>query len=123
MQDAVHPNVRGITATARAILRELRARKALGYQNGDPERLEPATVAERSGMGSAEWRIVCNWGRSFYRWVALFRFDPTEHNRTFQQFDDCEKAIAAGKPPHPNPFPALSLEPLHPRSSHDLPLP
>ena len=112
MHDGVHPSVRGIARTAEAVLRELRARRAFGWDQGDPPALDPAPVASHFGMDADRWRSVCDWGRSFYRWVAGFRFDPAPHLAKARRFEESAQFIAEGESPETIDFPPLSLQPL-----------
>jgi hypothetical protein len=112
MQDGVHPSLRGITALAQAVLGALRSRQAFGWREGDAPALDPAPVAEHFGMNAERWHSVCDWGRSFYRWVAGFRFDPADHLAKAKRFEECDRLIAGGQSPDATGFAPLSLRPL-----------
>ncbi len=123
MQDGHHASIRGITALSRAILRELRARKAFGWDSGPAPDLDPAAIAGHFGMDRGRWVSACDWGRSFYRWVAGFRFDPREHLAKAGKFEESGRRIAAGEAPGSTGFVPLRLDPLPPdgpdRPQHD----
>jgi hypothetical protein len=112
MQDGHHASLRGIDAISRSILRELRARGALDWTAGDVPQIEPADVAEHFGLDRSRWLAVCDWGRTFYRWVSGFRFDVAEHVTNAERFEECSRKIAAGEAPDALGFERLSLRPL-----------
>lgn len=112
MQDAVHLSLRGMTATAQAVLRELRSRQALGWRRGDAPSLDVAGVAARFGVGLKEWQTVCGWGQGYYQWASGLRFDPSEHIIKARKFGECKKRLAEGTPPGAIGFAPLSLAPL-----------
>jgi hypothetical protein len=112
MQDGHHASLRGIAAISRAILRGLKTRGALGWAAGDVPPIEPVEVADHFRLDRSRWLIVCDWGRTFYRWVAGFRFDPAEHRANAERFEECTRRIAAGEAPDALGFERLSLRPL-----------
>ena len=116
MQDGHHASLRGITALSRAVLRELRNHQAFGWKSGEPPDLDPAEVAAHFQMDQAKWSSVCDWGRTFYRWVAGFRFDPAEHLARAARFEENGRKIAEGQSPEATGFAPLSLRPLPPDS-------
>ncbi len=97
MQDGHHASLRGIAAISREVLAQLRGRGAFGWIEGDIPQLDPADVATRFGLDRSRWMSVCDWGRTFYRWVAGFRFDPTEHVANAERFEASGRRIAAGE--------------------------
>jgi hypothetical protein len=112
MQDGHHASLRGISAIARAILAGLRSRSALGWKEGGVSAIDPADVAAHFGLDRDRWVVVCDWGRTFYRWVAGFRFDPAEHVANAERFEECRRRIAEGEHPDALGFERLSLRPL-----------
>jgi hypothetical protein len=115
MQDGHHASLRGITAIGREVLAQLRARGSLGWVEGDVPPLEPAEVAAHFGLDRSRWVSICDWGRTFYRWVAGFRFDPSEHVANAERFEVAGRRVAAGEEPDAISFDRLSLRPLPPR--------
>jgi hypothetical protein len=115
MQDGHHASLRGITAIGREVLAQLRARGSLGWVEGDVPSLEPAEVAAHFGLDRSRWLSVCDWGRTFYRWVAEFRFDPSEHVANAERFEGAGRRVAAGEGPDTLSLDRLSLRPLPPR--------
>ena len=114
MQDGHHASLRGITALSRAILREIRARRAFGWDAGTAPDLDPAGVASHFGVDSGRWVSACDWGRSFYRWVAGFRFESQEHLARARRFEESGRRIASGEAPDSTGFVPLRLDPLPP---------
>lgn len=117
MQDGHHASLRGITALSRAVLLALRERGAFGWNSGEAPALEPAAVAVDFGIDSRRWTVVCDWGRTFYRWVAGFRFDPAEHLANAERFEECGRRLAEGEAPDSLGFDRLSLRPIGAGSS------
>jgi hypothetical protein len=112
MQDGHHASLRGITAISREVLGQLRSRGAFVWIEGGVPSLQPAEVAEHFGLDRSRWVMICDWGRTFYRWVAGFRFDPTEHIANAERFEESGRRIAAGEGPEVMHFGRLSLDPL-----------
>jgi hypothetical protein len=112
MQDGQHPSLRGMTALGRAILRALAARGAFGLSRASEPEIDLADCAEHFTLDAECWSRVCDWGRSYYRWTALFRFDPQERAAKARRFEELRDAFDAGRPVFPTDFPPLSLEPL-----------
>ena len=119
MQDGVHPSLRGMTALAQAILREMRSRRAFGWSRGEPPNLEVASVATQFRLGSKEWQAVCRWGQGYFQWASGIRFDPSEHLLKARKFEECKKLLSAGKSPDATGFAPLSLQPLSNPTSDD----
>ena len=117
MQDGHHASLRGITALSRAVLRELRRRGAFDWREGEVPALDPARVALDFNIDAGRWIAVCDWGRTFYRWVAGFRFDPAEHLANAERFEEAGRRIAAGEPPDALGFDRLSLRRFGPSPS------
>jgi hypothetical protein len=112
MQDGHHASLRGIVALARAVLGALRTRGEFGWRAGPVPALDPAQVAAESGMDRDRWLTVCDWGRAFYRRVAEYRFDGSEHIANAVRFEQSRRRIAAGEAPRAVPFDRLSVRPL-----------
>ncbi len=112
MQDGHHPSLRGTCALARAVLVGLRGRHAFGLGDDAVFSVQPVHVGRQFGMTSARWQSVCDWGRSFYRWVSGFRFDPSEHEALARRFEECERRLKEGEPVESLDFAPLSLAPL-----------
>ncbi|HEY2157335.1 MAG TPA: hypothetical protein VGH33_17030, partial [Isosphaeraceae bacterium] len=114
MQDGHHASLRGIAAISRDVLGRLRSRGTFKWNEGGVALLEPAGIAAHFGLDRSRWVAVCDWGRTFYRWVAGFRFDPAEHVANAERFEESGRRIAAGEEPEAMGFDRLSLRPLPP---------
>jgi hypothetical protein len=112
MQDGQHPSLRGMAALGRAVVRALEARRAFGLGGSVDVVIEPRSCVARYGVDAKRWSSVCDWGRSFYRWTADFRFDPRERDAKARRFEELRDAFDADQPVFPTNFPPLSLEPL-----------
>lgn len=112
MQDGHHASLRGMVAISREVLGRLRECACFGWSEGEVPLLEPAEVCWHFGLDRSRWVAICDWGRTFYRWVSGFRFDPSEHVANAERFEESGRRIAAGEEPESLRFDRLSLRPL-----------
>jgi hypothetical protein len=101
--DAMHPSLIGYTELARAILRGLHARRALGWDQAAsaPEPvLTPADCARHFGMDPERWRVVCHYSAEFYHYAAVVRFDPSARKADEARYEEARRQIQSGTDPN-----------------------
>ncbi len=117
--DGMHPSLRGIIALSQAILRELHARRALGWPEGSaPPTIDPGLVARHYKLGSYAWSKLCHWGIMFYDKTGASRYDSSERYAKQDAFGKAADRIDAGAAAEsvglpgigiPEPVPALPV--------------
>jgi hypothetical protein len=105
--DAVHPVLRSYAALSQAILRELRAREALGWRSGPAPAVDPAECASHFGLDAAVWTTVCERSSEFYRYSAITRYDPFSRLARARRYAEAGQEIAAGTAPEAAGIPGL----------------
>jgi tetratricopeptide (TPR) repeat protein len=109
--DAVHPVLRSYAALSQAILRELRARKALGWQGGPAPTVDPTECAAHFGLDAAKWAVACERSSEFYRYSAITRYDPFQRMAWANRYGDAGHQIASGTAPDATGVPGLGCRP------------
>jgi hypothetical protein len=108
--DAHHPSLRGQVALARAILDQLRTRRAFGWPEGVPcPRIDLAECVRHFAIDADVWQTVCARSSTFYRDFAAMRHDPTERRAKQARYERAGRQIAAGVPPARTGIPSLAV--------------
>jgi len=111
--DGFHPSLEGHVALAEAVLAELKARGAFGWQDSTPApRIDLAECAAHFGVGMVAWRGVCNFARSFYELTAPLRYDSTERLTKRARYLKGMTLLEAGNDPDSLDLPGVGLRPV-----------
>lgn len=112
--DPQHPNLRGYTAIAYAVLDALRLRGALGWPAGKSlpiESLESAhsAVARHFGMDSERWAEICRKTAVLCTRIATISHEPSLYFAYVDRLMAAQRAIQAGTPPAESGIPGIGV--------------
>src|SRR5262249_13178210 len=109
--DAQHPALAGHIALARAVLRQLRARKALGWREAPVPVIDSDDCAKHFKIGLEQWGTVCKRAAWFYGVTAPGRFDRTERLAKQHRYQDAGERLDRGTTPEEVNVPGVGTHP------------
>jgi hypothetical protein len=107
MEDTHHPNLNGYVILARAILRELQARRAFGGDLCLSFRFDPAECCDHFQIDRERLATACERTSVHYERVSGYRYDPAERLRKSRLFALAARKLRAGVAPEAVGLPDL----------------
>ncbi len=111
VHDLVHPTLKGQTILARAILDELKRRRAWGWPDDTPvDGLEPWRIEREFGIDGAVWATVCRRVAAQYEMIEFLTVDPLERNAWRDRFLAAAARLKEGAFPRDLGLPGVGVE-------------
>jgi hypothetical protein len=110
IQDTHHPTLRGYTALAGAVLRELLGRRVFRQAGPLELPLDPTACAEHFAIDAERWAAVCERTSVHFRRVAGYRYDPTARLEQARRYAEAEARIRGGTSPEDVGLPGIGTK-------------
>jgi hypothetical protein len=106
--DAHHPSLPAYTALARAVLEQLRARRAFGWPASSPTPIVTAAgCVAHFGMDPEQWAELCDSISEFYSLAAPIRPDASDRLARSERYQEAARRIRGGLDPERVHLPSI----------------